>query len=1092
MKKLTFAVILTLLVSLQALFAQDKAGVLHGVVRDAQGISVIGAVVVPQGTSSGVVTDIDGNFSINIPEGTLSVVVSCLGYESKTVALTNTDNITIVLNEDTMLLDATVVVGYGTQKKSDLTGALSVVTSKELENRSAMDVGHMLQGTIPGLTVSSSSGRPGQSVDVNIRGVNSINGGNPLILIDGIEGDLQRVNAQDVESISVIKDAAAAAIYGARASYGVILVTTKQGGKGDGKPVVHYSGRAGFTAPTTRTDYETRGYYSVLMCNTFWYPWAGQNYINYSDAQMEELWARRNDVTENPERPWTVITNEGGQDVYNYYANTDWWHELFNDIKPTQSHSISLSGGTDKVQYMFSGGYNREEGMFKVNPDSYDKFNFRGKISMQPAKWINISDNASYFSSKYNYPGQDDVQKNFEHVVVHGLACFPTHNPDGTNIHKLRKEICTYTVFDDYHSMLWNENNHNLERKDQFSNTVEVTLTPLKQLEIKGNYTYTYYGSATTHRWTEYQYSEYPGNVVTSTSPDWLSEKNSVTRYHAVNAYATYTDTFADAHNLKVMLGYNYEQKHIKDVTAKGYNLIVENLYDLNLVGGDADGIKQTEVKGGQNEYAIMGFFGRINYDYKGKYLLELAGRYDGTSRFASNSRWGFFPSGSVGWKISEENFFKSAKRTMNLLKLRYSYGQLGNQQVGYYDYIREVSISTQSYLFGGSKPTTASIGNPVAGDLTWETVAQHNLGLDFGMFNNRLTFTGEAYIRDTKNMLTKGMTLPSVYGASSPKMNCADLRTKGYELTLGWKDQFNIGGHPFEYNASVNFYDFVSYITKYDNPTKLLSDYYEGMRFGDIWGYHVSGFFSSDEEASLYDVDQSYVNQRIARSQGEYSHVRAGDLKYIDLDGDKKITRGANTVDDPGDRFVIGNSEPRFQYGINLGFKYYGFDFSIFFQGVGSQQWYPCGDCRAFWGPFARAYESFVPKNFLDDCWSEENPNAYFPRPRSYAAYGNTEQDEWAELSTPNDKYIQNISYCRLKNLVFGYSLPEKLLQKAKIHQVRFYFTGENLAYICPGLHTQYIDPERAGATSGESNGGKMYIYPWQRSFMFGIDITF
>ena len=1092
MKKLIFAVVLTLFAFMQSISAQNSAGVLHGTIVDSQGLGVPGAVVMPQGTTSGAVADIDGNFSITIPAGTKSILVSCLGYDSTTISLNGQDNIRIVLEESAMSLDATVVVGYGTQKKSDLTGALSVVDSKELENRSAMDVGHMLQGVVPGLTVTSDSGRPGMSVNINIRGVNSINGGNPLVLIDGIEGDLQRINAQDVESISVIKDAAAAAIYGARASYGVILVTTKSGGNGDGKPVVHYSGRAGFTAPTTRTDFETRGYYSVLTCNTFWYPWAGANYINYNDAQMEELWARRNDRTENPDRPWTVITNEGGQDVYNYYANTDWWHEMFNDIKPTQSHSVSMSGGTEYVQYMFSGGYNREEGMFKVNPDAYNKYNFRGKISVKPAKWITVSDNASYFSSKFTYPGQDDIEKNFEHVVIHGLANFPTHNPDGTNIHKLRKEICSYTVFDDYHSILWNEDNKNIERKDQFSNTAEITLNPFKQLEVKANYTYTYYGSATTHRWVEYQYSEYPGQVETSTSPDWLSEKNSVTRYQAANVYATYTDSFADKHNLKMMLGYNYEQKHIKNVTAKGYNLLTENLFDLALVGADDEGEKQMEVKGGQNEYAIMGFFGRLNYDYMGKYLFELAGRYDGTSRFARDSRWGFFPSGSVGWKISEEDFFQPLKSTMNLLKLRYSYGQLGNQQVGYYDYIREVSISTQSYLFGGAKPTTASIGSPVAGDLTWETVSQHNVGLDLGMFNNRLTFTGEAYIRDTKNMLTKGMTLPSVYGASSPKMNCADLRTKGYELTLGWRDQLNIGGKPLEYNASVNFYDFISRITKYDNPTKLLSDYYEGMTFGEIWGYHVDGFFASDEEAANYDVDQTYVNQRINRSQGEFSHTRAGDVKYIDLDGDKKISRGANTLDDPGDRYIIGNSEPRFQYGINLGLKYLGFDFSMFLQGVGSQQWYPCGDCRAFWGPFARAYENFVPKNFLDDCWSEENPNAYFPRPRSYAAYANSEQDEWAELSSTNDRYLQNIAYCRLKNLVLGYTLPEPLLKKLNIHQLRVYFTGENLAYFCPGLHSEYIDPERAGATSSESNGGKMYIYPWQKTFMFGIDITF
>ena len=1092
MKKLTIAVISSLFIFVQALSAQDGAGVLHGVIKDAQGYGIPGAAVIPTGTTAGAVADFDGKFSVNIPAGSRSVEISCLGYDSRTVILSGQDNITVVLDESAMSLDATVVVGYGTQKKSDLTGALSVVDSKELENRSAMDVGHMLQGVVPGLTVTSDTGRPGATADLNIRGVNSINGGSPLVLIDGVEGDLQRLNSQDVESISVIKDAAAAAIYGARASYGVILVTTKSGSKGDGKPVVHYSGRAGFTAPTTSTDFETRGYYSVLTCNTFWYPYTGAKYINYNDAQMEELYIRRNDVTENPRRPWTVITHENGRDVYNYYANTDWYHELFNDIKPNQSHSISLSGGTEYIQYMFSGGYNREEGMFKVNPDVYDKYNFRGKIAAKPFKWLTISDNASYFSSKFTYPGQSNIEANFEHVVIHGLACFPTTNPDGSNIHKLREEVMSYTVFDDYQSQLWNPNNHNIEKKDQFSNTVELSLNPVKQLEVKANYTYTFYTSATTNRWTKFSYSEDPGIIVTSPSPDYLTEKNSQTRYHALNAYATYTDTFADAHNLKLMLGYNYEQKHIKDVTAKGYNLLVDSLYDLSLVGGDASGTKQMEVKGGQNQYAIMGFFGRLNYDYKGKYLLELAGRYDGTSRFAKASRWGFFPSGSVGWKISEEKFFEPIKKTVNLLKLRYSYGQLGNQQVGYYDYIREVSVGTQSYLLGGNKPSSASIDSPVSGDLTWETVAQHNLGLDIALLNNRLTFTGEAYIRDTKNMLTYGMTLPAVYGASEPKMNCANLRTKGYELTIGWRDQFDIAGHPFEYNASVNFYDYLSRVTKYDNPTKLLSDYYEGMVFGEIWGCQVDGFFKTDAEAAAYPVDQSYVNQRIGKSAGEFNHLRAGDLKYIDRDGDGKITFGSRTVGDPGDRYIIGNSSPRYQYGINLGFKYYGFDFSMFMQGVGQQQWYPCGDCRAFWGPFARAYENFVPKNFLDDCWSETNPNAYFPRPRSYAAYGNTETDEWAELSTPNDKYLQNLAYCRLKNLVVGYTLPSKVLDKIKLHQIRVYFTGENLAYICPGLHSKIIDPERAGATASESNGGKMYIYPWQKSFMFGIDITF
>lgn len=398
-----------------------------------------------------------------------------------------------------------------------------------------------------------------------------------------------------------------------------------------------------------------------------------------------------------------------------------------------------------------------------------------------------------------------------------------------------------------------------------------------------------------------------------------------------------------------------------------------------------------------------------------------------------------------------------------------------------YYAYLRTITVGTQSYLFGGDKPTVSTISAPVADDLTWETSVQNNLGVDMALLGNRLQFTGDMYIRDTKNMLTAGIALPASYGASSPQINAADLRTKGYEFSIQWKDMFNLAGHPFNYNVGLQFSDYITTITKFDNPDKSLSmSYYEGMRYGEIWGYRVAGLFATDEEAANYDVNQTTVNGLINASAGSEKGLRAGDLKFIDLDGNKKITTGKNTVDDPGDREIIGNRQPRYNYGINLGFNWLGFDFSVFLQGIGHMDWYPSADARSFWGPYARPYMTYIPKGFMNDVWSEENPDAYFPRPRGYVAI-----NSGRELSSVNDRYLQNIGYCRLKNLTFGYTLPQALTQKINIDGIRVYFTGENLAYLS-GLHSKYIDPEQA------QTNGNLRIYPWQKTFMFGIDITF
>ena len=1078
--------VLAILMGMAASFgAYAQKLTVSGTVRDNAG-PVVGAVVQAKGANA--VTDMDGKFTISVAANDM-LEVSCLGYVSQQVPVNGRSHITVVLEEDSFVIEDAVAVGYGTIKKTNLTGAVSVIKSESLQDRSALDVGHMLQGTVPGLNVTSGSGRPGQAATLNIRGWNSINGGSPLVLIDGVEGDIQYVNPADVDNISVIKDAAAAAIYGAKGSAGVILVTTKSGSKEkDGRAKVSYSGRFGVTAPTTSTDYETRGYDSVYLNNLFWATYSpGTKYANYTDEDMYELYIRRNDVVEDPSRPWVVISQDAtGRDVYNYYATTDWYHVLYNDIKPTTSHTITMSGATDAVSYMVSGGYTYEQGMFKQRPDNYKRVNLRAKISFDVTDWLRIGSNTSYFNSAYFYPGQSGINNNFAKSTVHALASYPATNPDGTQLYATKYNV--YQLMDGLLMMLADDH-FNQDNVDNLSETLDFTLKPFEGFTIKGDYTYALKYTRYMNRAVNSDYSVYPGEILTKNDKDpfldVLSESANTNIYQVYNLYGTYEHSWAEAHNLKVMAGVNYETRWIKDLGAKGYNLYSTELNDQDLVGATEnfpeEGMsnKRMETSGGQNELKTAGYFARLNYDYKGRYLLELNGRYDGSSRFLRGHRWVFSPSASLGWRVSEEPFFKPLRSWWDNAKVRFSYGQLGNQQMSaYYPAIRTVSTDGKSsYLLGGANLPQASLSAPVSSGLTWERSIQSNLGIDMAFLQNRLEISAEAYIRDTKDMLTAGESLPAVYGASAPKENVADLRTRGYEFTIGWRDSFKLGGKPFNYGASVVFSDYISHITRFNNPNKLFAkDYYVGMTYGEIWGYHVDGLFATDEEAQSYAVDQSKVNDAQIFPNGLF----AGDMKFADLDGNGKIDKGAEKVGDSGDWQIIGNSQPRYNYGVNLNASWNGFDLAVFFQGIGKMDWYPAGDARSFWFLYARPYQTFFPRDFLDDCWSEDNPNAYYPRPRGYVAMNANRP-----LGVTNDRYLQNIGYLRLKNLTFGYTLPEKLTQKVSISKLRLYFTGENLFYWSPGLHGKFVDPEMA------MTGGQMRLYPWQKSFIFGIDIT-
>ena len=1110
MKK--FLTLFVLVCPLLAL-AQQTRQITGQVLDRADGTPLVGATVfiAPEETQAkdynpqGTIAYEQGRFAFKLPASVRKVVVSYLGYEARTLDISGKSDFTIYLSASDNKVDAVVVTGYQRIEKRKLTSSISSVKMSDISRDGVASVDEMLSGSIAGLVSTPTTGGPGAASKIKIRSTVTLNGNtDPLWVLDGmpLEGNdipkdwsskesvdnlynmsIAGLNPSDIEDITVLKDAAATAIYGARAAYGVVLVTTKEGDD-SGKTRVSYSGRWGWNAPTTSTDYETRGYYSVYVNDLFWHADAGTNYTNYTDNDMMELWARRNDKVEHPDRPWVKIDQRDGRDTYVYYANFDWYHYLFKDEHPNTSHSISLSGGNSKVKYMLSGNYYSEEGLFRQDPDRLQRINFRSKISFEINKWLKISNNTSYYNYQYYYPGPSGVNTAFSLGTVHGLASMMPYNPDGTSVYYT--SLSKYSIMDGLPTIMNKGGHSNKDKTDNMSTTTELTWTPVKGLEIKGNFTYMFNTQHNLNRQVNTEYSQYPGEVQTlstgSRFQDKLYEKTMMHNYYQANIYGTFDRTFAQDHNFKAMVGFNWETKFLKDVSATGYNLLSETLTDLNLVGQDADGDKRMEVGGGQNEYALMGFFGRLNYDYKGKYLVEVSGRYDGTSRFKRGHRWGFFPSFSLGWRISEEAFFDGIRDQFNNLKLRYSYGQLGNQNVGYYDYIRQISIGSQSYLFGGNKPATATISAPVASNLSWETSIHNNLGVDMSFLNNRLAFSADFYIRDTKDMLTEGVALPATYGADSPKMNSADLRTKGYELSLNWRDEFQLLRRPFSYSVTVTFNDYVTNITRYDNPDRTFAKkYYEGMRWGEIWGYRIGGLFASDEEAANYPVDQTNVNNRINAAAGSERGLHAGDLKFLDLDDDNVISIGKNTVDDPGDREIIGNSQPRFQYGSTLSMSWAGIDFSIFFQGIGRRHWYPKANTIAFWGPYARPYASWMPRDFHTQYWTEENPNAYFPRPRGYVALSGTNR----ELTATNDRYLQNIRYCRLKNLTVGYTLPKKWTRKALIESLRIYFTGENLATWSP-IHSDYIDPEMAAMND------EMRTYPWQKTYMFGVDVTF
>ena len=1022
----------------------QQNGIIKGKVIDTNGDAVIGANIVEKGTSNGTTTDIDGNFSINARSGS-TLVITFIGYVKQEVKANPSRRMDIILQEYAETLDEVVVVGYGTMKKADLTGSVATVGSEVIEDRPLTNLGAGLQGAIANLNITSSNGAPGTGTTFNIRGTTNLSGGGPLILVDGIEMDPNLINPQDVKDVTVLKDAASASIYGARAAFGVILITTKTGFVTQ-KPVVSLSANYSINVPTVHAEYMNSMEYTQWM-NDANMTSNGSNY--FDDITMEHVRNYYNDPVNN----LPVFHHpDDSPSKYRYAGNTDWYEALNKKSYPMQQYNISVQGGSETAKYMTSAGMFQQDGISKWTDEDYKRFNVLQHVNYKVNNWLQVGLRATLSMVKMNTGPQNKYGNNSLGATIPGDSrpLMPIYHPDGHFA-----GYCGDGYFTNQAAWLSQGGSAEMRNNNMYA-TAFAKLNPFEGLEINVDYTYNYYNySFKNHvrEYIDYDADGNPGSIFPHTSPNQVSYTKNESQYDVFNAYATYKKKINKVHALEGMIGFNQENATYKGVGLSRNNLIANDIPFLNLATGDRS------TSDYMNQWAIRGAFFRLFYAYDDKYLFQVNGRYDGSSRFPKNDRFAFFPTFSLGWRLSQEKFWKPISHIVNDFKIRGSYGALGNQVLNqggyaaYYPYISTYSTGEVGYLFNGEKQMGVYSPGLVSDQLTWETVKQWDLGFNFSMLDSRLTGEFDYYVRTTEDMLTKSKTLPSILGVSEPQMNAADLRTKGWELALTWKSTLESG---FAYSTTLSLSDYQAEITKYDNPTKNLADsYYEGRKLGEIWGFVTDGLFQSDEEAASWD--QSKVV-----GYPQY----AGDLKFADLDGDGKVTKGENTANNPGDMKVIGNETPRYNFGIRGTAEYKGFDFTLFFQGTMKRDIIPS---KTFYLSHYTSQWS-VPQKMNYDYWREDNRDAFFPRARMNGSAVNENQT----------RFMLNGAYIRCKQLALGYTIPKFITEKAKISKLRVYFNADNL-FEFSGMPDTF-DPELATVNA----------YPFIRSFSFGANLTF
>ena len=1057
-------IIVFLLVHSISIYAQDNT--ISGLVKDNEGEPLPGvSVAVKAGESiSGVVTDINGKYQLKAsPDATIEF--SFIGFKSIQQQVGNRKVINVTLEIDNQMLEEVVVVGYGTQKKVNLTGSVSVIDSKAFESVPVANAVQALQGQVPGLNIySNKGGGLNQKLSINVRGIGTIgegSTGDALILIDGMEADIFSVNPQDIESISVLKDAAASSIYGSRAPFGVVLVTTKKGKAG--KAQINYNNSFRLSSPinmpSSLDSYTYALFFNDAGYNSGWgsYNWVSQTRLqrikDYMDGKISYT-----TIPLNGSNTWADGYQEGND-------NIDYYNLFFKKNVFAHEHNFSVNGGTDKIQYYLSANYLDQDGTLRMGEDYSKRYTMSAKISAQLSRAVSLSSNTRFVRNDFVQP----THMNDSFFSDIGRQCWPVkplYDPNGN-------------LFDDHVQQMKN-GGRKTERNTWLYQQFNLTIEPIKGWRLIGDLSYRYN--------TQYAHedlltiSQIGVDGVTKVR-SWdenssVSESSFASDYFNVNLYTDFEKTFAKSHHLKALAGFQAEANNYRNIWAQKIGITYPGKPTINTSTGiDKDGkVIAPNVSGGHNRWSTAGFFGRVNYDFQEKYLVEANLRYDGSSRFRSDDRWGFFPSASLGWNIAREEFFQPATRIMNTLKLRASYGSLGNQNTTalYPTYTVMGTGTSDKWLMNGVKPNIAWAPALVSYDLTWEKIRTWNVGIDIGLFNNRLTGSFDYFIRNTNDMVGPSEKLPATLGIAVPPSNNTDLQTAGWELELMWKDRLQNG---LNYSLRFTLADSRTKITRYSNPSGLIDSFYEGKYCGEIWGYETIGIARTDDEmaehvGSLVNGGQSALGQ----------DWQAGDIMYSDLNEDGKIDAGARTLDNHGDLKRIGNSTPRYNVGIDLSADWKGFDFRMFWQGTlkrdyfqGSYYFWGANGSQGYWFSTAlKGHEDY----FRNDESSPlgVNLDSYYPRPLL-----NTNKNQQCQT-----KYLQNAAYMRLKNLQIGYTLPRKIVQKMGVQNLRFFASGENLLTITDLV--KFFDPETI--ESGSFAHG--YAYPLSRTYAFGLNITF
>lgn len=1046
---------------------------ISGKVADKSGRPLSGVSVSVKNGGMGTFTDTSGRFSVDADRGDM-LVFSYMGYQTREFPVDGRRTvINVVLSESGYMLDNVVVVAYGTAKKSNLTDAVAQVDGSIYENKPVTGLAGALEGQIANLNIKPFDGKPGRSPEFNIRGTTSIGaGGSALVLIDGVEGDPSMVNPNDIKSISVLKDASSAAIYGARGAFGVVLVTTKD--PVPGRCRVKYSGSVSLSRRAVIPSLVTDGYEWADMferAHVAWYgtePTAINSAFPFSGEYLAELKRRHDD----PSLSETAVDNRGN---YVYYASHNWMKDLYKDFNWSDEHNLSVSGGSDKAVYAISGRFSGNDGIYRYNTDDYKMYNFTAKGKINVNGWLEVHDNLRFSRMRYKEPlYYGGWSYNSEISMGFSMRSFPVSpmlNEDGT-----LTEMGARSVGDFYYGK-----NKAVTKDFDLTNSVGADASFFDgRFTVSGDFSYNYKTHKKTRAYSAVPYSGAPEAVSWVGSQSKLFNDSYDVNYISSNLYLKYAESYRRNH-VKALAGFNYEDYGLDGLTASRTGILDPDNPGFSLSDGQV-----YETKDYVRDWAVKGVFARINYDYDKKYFLELNGRYDGASKFPRRQRFGFFPSASASWKVSEENFWRNIRNTVNRFKLRISCGTLGNSEIEPYLYQSLMSVGKSGRLINGDYPSYTSSPNVVPDGLTWENVTTADIGADLCFFRNRLSVSADIYRRKTSNMFTTGPTLPDVFGDDPPKGNYADLKTRGWELTVEWHDALQLS-KPLNYRIRVILSDNQAKITRYNNPDKNLDDYYEGMTVGEIWGYVTEGLFKDQN-----DIDNHAKQIKIISNASGVA--MPGDIKFRDIDCSGYIDYGSNRVGDSGDRKIIGNSSPRYAFGVNLDLDYGGFFCNMFFQGIGKRDWYPAGESYFFWGQYNRPYNP-IPKCMLGKIYDADpgnpDPDAYFPR---YS--GETALSKKGSLYNVQTRYLQNAAYIRLKNLTVGYDIPSRWLEKAGLEKASIYFTGQNLWTYSPMFKVNdnidpesisNIDPETGNSTFGNGNG-----YPIMKIFTIGVNITF